>query len=119
MSLMTAIFVVVVLACALAALIGALAAARVLGRVGEGLRAAEERLSDRAMTLPAQLQDARESLKTTDASAERALWSLGKADDRIDRMRVDLTAKRYASDSLRVRMRDGQLSLARLRELIR
>src|SRR4051812_1879103 len=106
MSLLVAVFVVVAVAAALLVVIGAVAASRVLGRVGQGLRAADERLAERALTLPTQLQSSRESLKTADAAAERALWSLGKADERMDRMRVDLTAKRFASDSLRLRLLD-------------
>jgi len=119
MSPLAFVFIVVAVGSALAVVIGAVAAAIVLRRVGEGLRAADERLAARALTLPVQLQQARESIKSVDAAAERSLWSLGKADDRMDRMRVDLTAKRFASDSLRLRLLDGQLSLARLRDLIR
>ena len=52
-------------------------------------------------------------------TARRVAALLANADDRIDRARVDLTAKRYSSDRLRVRLIEGQLSLARIREFIK
>ena len=113
------VFVVVAVVIGLGALIAAFAVRRALRNVGQGLQHLDARLTERGSAIPERLDATRVSLATVNATAERALWTLGNADDRMDRMRVDLTAKRYASDRLRVRLMDGQLSLARVRELIR
>jgi len=78
------------------ALVGALAAWRVLGRAGAGLRAAADGLSTRVETMPV----------------------LSEFDDRVDRASVDLRAKRVASDSLRLRLLQGRLTIARIRRLV-
>ena len=101
------------------ALAGALLAARAMGRAGAGLRTTSERLSARSVTLVANLESARATLKTIDTQAELTLWSLGNADDRMDRAMVDLRSKRVSSDTLRVRLITGRLTIARLRQLVR
>jgi hypothetical protein len=103
----------------MAALAGALIAAKVLARVGAGMRVASDRLTARGTTLAADLVSARTSLAAVDARAERVLWALGNADDRIDRAMVDIRSKRVSSDTLRVRLIEGRLTVARLRQLVR
>ena len=102
----------------LLALAGALAAWRVLGRAGAGLRAAADGLSTRAETMPVQLAGVRTQLDEVDAQVEHALWMLSEFDDRVDRASVDLRAKRVASDSLRLRLLQGRLTIARIRRLV-
>jgi hypothetical protein len=100
-------------------LVGAWAAWRTLGRAGRGLRAASDDLSTRAQKLPAQLSGVRAELAVVDAQVEHALWMLGELDDRIDRASADMRAKRVTSDSLRVRLINGRLTVARIRQLMR
>jgi hypothetical protein len=113
------LFIVLAVVIGLGALIAALAVRRALRNVGQSMQHLDARLTERGSAITERLDATRVSLATVNATAERALSTLGNADDRMDRMRVDLTAKRYASDRLRVRLIDGQLSLARVRELIR
>jgi hypothetical protein len=101
------------------ALLGALIVWRTLSGVGRGLRSANDRLAGRDLTIAAQLASTRERLAQVDAQAEPALWTLGNLDVRIDRARVDLRSKRVSSDRLRLRMLEGRLTIARLRQLVR
>ena len=103
---------------AILALVGAIAAWRVLGRSGSGLRAAADGLSTRAQLMPEQLAGVRTQLNEVNAQVEHALWMLGEFDDRLDRASVDLRAKRAASDSLRLRLLQGRLTIARIRRLV-
>ncbi len=114
-----ATIVVLAAAVAVAALVGALLIARATRRAGSGLRLASERLDQRSLTLPANLTRARASLATIDVQAEHALWALGNADDRMGRAMADLRSMRVSSDTLRVRMIEGRLTIARLRQLVR
>ena len=100
------------------ALVGALAAWRVLGRAGADLRAAADGLSTRVETMPVQLAGVRTQLSEVNVQAEHALWMLSEFDDRVDRASVDLRAKRVASDSLRLRLLQGRLTIARIRRLV-
>ena len=100
------------------ALVGALAAWRVLGRAGAGLRAAAAGLSTRVETMPVQLAGVRTQLSEVNVQVEHALWMLSEFDDRVDRASVDLRAKRVASDSLRLRLLQGRLTIARIRRLV-
>src|SRR4051794_10585345 len=104
---------------AVLALLGALVTWRVLSRAGHGLRKASETLSDRALAMPARLRDVQARLAEVDAQAEHVLWTLGNLDDRIDKATVDLRAKRVASDRLRLRLIEGRLTIARLKQLVR
>jgi uncharacterized protein YigA (DUF484 family) len=113
------VFVVVVIVVGLGALIAAVAAHRALRNVGQGLRQLDVRLAERKVAIPERLESTRVSLVNANELAERALWTLANADERMDKLRVDLTAKRDASDRLRVRLIEGQLSLARIREFVR
>ena len=100
------------------ALVGALAAWRVLGRAGAGLRAAADGLSTRVETMPVQLAGVRTQLSEVNVQVEHALWMISEFDDRVDRASVDLRAKRVASDSLRLRLLQGRLTIARIRRLV-
>ena len=100
------------------ALVGALAAWRVLGRAGADLRAAADGLSTRVETMPVQLAGVRTQLSEVNVQVEHALWMLSEFDDRVVRVSVDLRAKRVASDSLRLRLLQGRLTIARIRRLV-
>src|SRR4051794_35146385 len=104
---------------AVLALLGALMTWRVLSQAGHGLRTASESLSDRALAMPTQLKDVQARLAEVDAQAEHVLWTLGNLDDRIDKTTVDMRAKRVASDRLRLRLIEGRLTIARLKQLVR
>ena len=101
------------------ALLGALMTWRALTRAGRGLRSASESLNFRALALPAQLRTVQARVAEVDAQAERALWMLGNLDDRVDRATTDVRAKRVASDRLRLRLIEGRLTIARLKQLVR
>jgi hypothetical protein len=112
------VILAVAAAIGIVALVGALAAWRVLGRAGAGLRAAADGLNTRAELMPDQLAGVRAQLNEVNTQVEHTLWMLGEFDDRIDRASVDLRAKRVASDSLRLRLLQGRLTIARIRRLV-
>ena len=109
----------------LAALVGlgsltaSIVAWRRLASVSRGLKIVDVRTQQLVETVPARLVDARTRLAEADAQVERALWALESIDARLDRVTADVIAKRAASDTLRVRLIAGQLSITRLRELVR
>lgn len=119
MSAAAFLFVVVAVVVTLAALLSIVVVRRAARTAGRALARLDERLIDRNVTLVDRLETIRASLESTDAAAERTLWALVSADDRMDRLTQDMAAKRAASDTLRVRFIDGQLSIARARELVR
>jgi hypothetical protein len=103
----------------LGSLLAALLVWRRLASVSRGLQAASVRAQERVVTVPARLVDARQRIAEAGAQAEHALWMLDDMDARMEHATADLIAKRDASDRLRVRLIAGQLSLARIRELVR
>ena len=103
----------------LGSLFAALLIWRRLHAVCRGLDVAAGRFDTQVTSVPARLVCARLQLAEAGAQAERALWALTTFDARIDRVTADITAKRAASDRLRVRLIAGKLSIARLRELVR
>jgi len=113
------VIVVVALAIAVIALAGGVAIWRTLARSREGLRATQARLDSSKVTLPAQLVEVRSQLGAADVQMERLLWQLGAFDERMDRATADLVATRAASGRLRVRLIEGRLTIARLRQLVR
>jgi len=113
------VIVVVALAIAVIALAGGVAIWRTLARSREGLRATQARLDSSKVTLPAQLVEVRRQLDAADVQMERLLWQLGALDERMDRATADLVATRAASGRLRVRLIEGRLTIARLRQLVR
>ena len=113
------VIISVAVAVAVVALFGALAAWRALARTGAGLRAASERLDARADELPERLKDVGFRLTEVSLETERVLWMLGKLDDRLDHATADMRAKRLASDTLHVRLIEGRLTIARLKQLVR
>ena len=113
------VILVAAISIAVIALVGALAIWRALRRAGEGLRSASDRLETRAVTLAGQLRSMQGQLAAVDAQTERALWMLGNLDDRLDRATLDMRAKRLASDRLHLRLIDGRLTIARLKQLVR
>ena len=58
----------------------------------------------------------RAHLQTIGSRVDRALAEL---DARIDRTTADLLASRAASDTLRLRLIEGRLTIARIRQLVR
>jgi hypothetical protein len=109
--------VVACLASVVLALGVSVAAWRSTRRLGVRLQTSSEGLRVRATDIDHRLSAARAALPGVDARAEQALWTLGKLDRRVDSVAAELTAKRAASDSLRVRLERGQIDIARLREL--
>jgi hypothetical protein len=111
--------VALVIAVALAALVSAGIAWRRLGRTAGALRATQTRLDGRHILLSTQLIEVRSQLDAVDAVTERVLWQLAAADERMDRATAGLVASGAASDTLRVRLIEGRLTIARLRQLVR
>jgi len=110
---------VVALTVAAFALAGSFAASRALRRTGTGLRRADLRLATLATAIPARATAARARLADVEVETEHALWTLGNLDARLGHATADLLAKRVASDSLRLRLIEGRLTIARLRQLVR
>ncbi len=119
MSVEQVVYVVIAISIAVVAVVGALMAWRAMSKAGAGLRAAEARLSLIAQTIPERMTATRAELAKVDAQTEHALWMLGNLDTRVDAARADLLAKRVASDRLRLRMIEGRLTVARLRQIVR
>ena len=119
MSTEQVIIVAVALTIAVLALAGAVVIWRTLARSGAGLRAAHARLDSRKVTVTTQLVEVRAQLAGADVQMERLLWQLGALDERMDRATADLVATRVASGRLRVRLIEGRLTIARLRQLVR
>jgi hypothetical protein len=113
------IIVAVALTVAVLALTGAIVLWQKLARTGAGLRAAQARLDSGKVSVPTQLVEVRSQLAAGDVQMERLLWQLGALDERIDRATSDLVATRAASGRLRVRLIEGRLTIARLRQLVR
>jgi hypothetical protein len=113
------VIIAAALSVAVIAFLGALATWRALGNAGRGLRNASDSLNATALTLPTRLKGVGFRLAEIDAQADHALWLLGNVDDRIDRATADLRAKRVASDRLHVRLIEGRLTIARLKQLVR
>lgn len=119
MSTEQVIIVAVALAVAILGISGAVVVSRTLARSGSTLRATQARLDDRRLTVTSQLIELRSQLSAADVQTERLLWQLGALDDRMDRATAELVATRAASGRLRVRLIEGRLTIARLRQLVR
>jgi hypothetical protein len=110
---------------AFAVVVGVLAAAgavttwRVLAGARTSLRAIATRLDVSGPGFAAQLSDARAQLVAVDTQTEHGLSILATLDDGMDRATAELAATRVASSRLRVRLVEGRLTIARLRQLVR
>jgi hypothetical protein len=119
MSLEQTVFVGVMVAVAALVLAGAFVASRALSKASQALQQADLRMSATATRMPAQAADVRARIAEVDKHAERVLWQLGELDTRMDVAAVNLRASRAASDTLRVRLVEGRLTIARIRQLVR
>lgn len=107
------------IAVGLLSLLGGLLAWRVLARAGAGVRALDTDLAPRPASLSEGLTRVRSDVHEADAQTERVLWALANLDQHLDAASAALRARRHASDRLRSRLVDGEVSIARLRETIR
>lgn len=69
--------------------------------------------------MSAGLARVRSDMHAADAQTERVLWALANLDQHLDAASAVLRARRDASDRLRSRLVDGEVTVARLRETIR
>jgi len=113
-----ALIVALVIAVALIALVGAVVAWRTLGRAGAVLTTTQTRLDARGPLLSNRLVEARSQLAAVDVQMEKVLWQLGTLDERMDAATAELVATRAASGRLRVRLIEGRLTIARVRQLV-
>ena len=113
------IFVVVAISAAALVLVGAFVASRALKRVGATLAETSIRLSATASGLPKRAADGRSHLADIDVQTNQALLTMDAVDIRMDRVTADLLATRAASDTLRLRLIEGRLTIARIRQLVR
>jgi hypothetical protein len=97
---------------------GAVVAWRVLARARNSLAALATTLDKGGPRFATQLREGRAQLAIVDAQTEHALLILGTLDDRMDRATAELAATRVASGRLRVRLIEGRLTIARLRQLV-
>jgi hypothetical protein len=111
------VVVVALLAGAASALVLARVVWRAASRASAALWTAQERADAHAATIADKMTQARSALIALDTSTEKTLWTLATLDSRVDKATADLTAKRVASDRLRVRLVQGQMNIARLRQL--
>ena len=119
MSAEQVVFVVLMVSLAAFALAGAFAARRALGRAGDGLRRMEIDMHALADALPNRFDDARDRLADIDAQADNTLGTLDGIDTRIDQATSRLRASRIASDTLRLRLIEGRITIAQMRQLVR
>jgi len=113
------IFVVVAISAAALVLVGAFVASRALKRAGAALTETSVRLSAMASGLPKRAADGRSHLADIDVQTNQALLTMDAVDIRMDRVTADLLATRAASDTLRLRLIEGRLTIARIRQLVR
>jgi len=113
------IFVVVAISAAALVLVGAFVASRALKRAGAALTETSVRLSAMASGLPKRAADGRSHLADIDVQTNQALLTMDAVDIRMDRVTADLLATRAASDTLRLRLIEGRLTIARLKQLVR
>ena len=119
MSTLQLIFVVVAVSAVALVLVGAFIASRALKRAGLALTETSNRLSATAVGLPRRAAEGRNRLDDLDTQASQAMRTLDELDARMDRATVDLLATRAASDTLRLRLIEGRLTIARIRQLVR
>lgn len=80
---------------------------------------ASHRVSATAAGIPPRASDGRSQIAGVDRQAEQAMVALAELDTRMDRATADLLASRAASDTLRLRLIEGRLTVARIRQLVR
>jgi HAMP domain-containing protein len=119
MSTMQLVFVVVAASAAALALVGAFVAWRALTRAGAALHRTSQNLSATAANLPARAANARDRFADVNGQSERLSAMLGEVDGRIESSSAHLLATRAASDTLRLRLIEGRLTIARIRQLMR
>ena len=119
MSTVQLTFVVVAVSAAAFVLMGAFVASRALKRAGLALTETSFRLSATAVGLPRRAAEGRSRLEEANSQASHALRTLDELDTRVDRASADLLATRAASDTLRLRLIEGRLTIARIRQLVR
>lgn len=113
------LFVVGAIVIGVSSLTGAALGWRALGKAGAGLRYTDGSLADSPASVERQVAQARIVISDGDASARRATWALAQFDQRADVASAKMRASRTASDSLRARLVDGQINVARLRAAVR
>jgi hypothetical protein len=119
MSTLQLVFVVVAVSAATIVLLWAFVASRALKSAGAALQRTSQRLSATAVELPGRAADARTWLAQINGQTDVVLRTLDELDIRMDRATADVLASRAASDTLRLRLIEGRLTIARIRQLVR
>ena len=119
MTTLQLVFVVVAVSTAALVLVGAFVASRALARAGAAMRETSHRVSATAAGIPPRASDGRSQVAAVDRQTEQALVALAELDARMDRATAQLLASRAASDTLRLRLIEGRLTIARIRQLVR
>jgi hypothetical protein len=100
---------------ALLVLTGTLVFSRALSRFGAGLRVRDEQLAAQPAELPTRFHGTRLRLSEFHASAEHALWSMSRLDQRIDATRVALVTHRAELDKGRARLVAARAEIERIK----